>query len=314
LIGTIDLDTSPTPASEAATVVATYGRRIDLRLAAGTRVSARIKGRRLTPVCGDRVTAQPLEREVDWLVVDIERRDNELIRTDARGRAETLAANLSMVCAVAAAIPEPDWFILDRYLAAAELMGAAAVVVFNKIDLTDQAPAALQTYADIGYRCIATSHLSGEGIAALQATIARQTAILVGQSGVGKSSLINTLRGNDGDRGNTALRTGAISDKSGEGRHTTVNSSLIELPTGGAVIDSPGVRDFAPAIDSEQRVVAGFKEIEACGQHCRYANCRHLHEPKCAVKEAVQRGDISARRYESYRRLLRLTATLAQRG
>lgn len=259
-------------------------------------------------MCGDRVGAQPLDGETDWLVLDIEQRRNELTRTDSRGRAETLAANLSMVCVIAAPTPTPDWFIVDRYIAAAELMSAEAVVVFNKTDLAvGEQPHALLNYATLGYRCIRCSTVNGQGIADLRTAMSAHTAIIVGQSGVGKSSLINELS-SDVD-----LRTGSVSDKSGEGRHTTVNSSLIELATGGAVIDSPGVRDFAPAINSAERVVAGFREIEERGRTCRYANCHHLREPQCAVKKAVEDKLISERRYESYRRLLRLTTTLSKR-
>jgi len=123
-------------------------------------------------------------------------------------------------------------------------------------------------------------------------------AIIVGQSGVGKSSMINRMLGDD------RLRVSEISDATGEGRHTTVNSAMLELPGGGSVIDSPGVRDYAPAIENPADVIHGFREIREYGQNCRFANCRHLREPDCAVKIAVENGQISARRYESFRRLL----------
>ena len=103
-----------------------------------------------------------------------------------------------------------------------------------------------------------------------------------------------------------------ISDKSGEGRHTTVNSAMLQLPGGGAVIDSPGVRDYAPALKPEE-VVVGYREIAATGEDCRFANCRHLREPRCAVKAAVETGTISERRYASYRHLLALTEKLTRK-
>ncbi len=298
-MGTVD--------KQEALVVTTYGRRVDVRLQSGERVAARIKGRKLKPVCGDRVTAQPIAGEPDWLITDILPRSNALTRPDARGRTEVLAANLTLVVVVAADPPTPDWFVVDRYLSAAELMGVKAAVLFNKIDrLTDARvePPALAEFEKVGYPVLRCSAATGQSMADLQRLIAGETTILVGQSGVGKSSLINRLTDNP------ALRIGAVSAKSGEGRHTTVNSALLEVPSGGAVIDSPGVRDFAPAVESAQRVVAGFPEIEEAGRACRYANCRHLKEPGCAVKAALDEGAISSRRYESYKRLKRLTEKL----
>ncbi len=292
-----------------ALVVTTFGRRVEIELTSGDRVMARVKGKRLKVVCGDRVSATPIAGEQDYLVEDLLPRENVLSRPDSRGRVEVLAANVTMIVTVAAPAPRPDWFVVDRYLAAAELASARAVLVWNKTDTESRADHAdeLQTFVDIGYTVIRTSTVSGEGIAELSSVLSGQTAIFAGQSGVGKSSLINRLLGDSN------LRTAEISTKSGEGRHTTVNSAMLSLPTGGAVIDSPGVRDFAPAIEAPEQTVAGFREIEAAGQHCRYANCRHLREPGCAVKEAVESGRIAARRYESYKRLLRLTEQFSSR-
>ena len=290
-------------------VVTTFGRRVELRLGSGERVIARIKGRKLKVVCGDRVAAAPIEGEKEYLVTDIQPRENVLSRPDSRGRVEILAANVSMIAAVAAPFPRPDWFVIDRYLAAAELAAAAGIVVWNKTDIEASPESAreLQAYEASGYRIYPTSTLTGAGLDELAADLAGHTAIFAGQSGVGKTSLINHLLGSK------HLRTAAVSDKSGEGRHTTVNSALLSLPSGGSVIDSPGVRDFAPAIERPGQTVSGFPEIEAAGAGCRYANCRHLREPGCAVKAAMESGKITPRRYESYRRLLRLTETFSDR-
>ena len=290
-------------------VVTTFGRRVELRLPSGERVMARIKGRRLKVVCGDRVLAEPIEGETEYLVTGLLPRSNALSRPDSRGRAEILAANVTLIAAVTAPVPKPDWFVVDRYLAAAELAAAKPVVVWNKCDLESppDAAAELANFQAIGYPVCRTSATNGEGIMELADLFDGETAILAGLSGVGKSSLINRLLGDDNQR------TAAISDKSGEGRHTTVNSAMMALPGGGCVIDSPGVRDFAPAIESPGQTVGGFREIETKAQECRYANCRHMQEPRCAVKAAVETGDISARRYESYRRLLRLTEDFSNR-
>lgn len=290
-------------------VVATFSRRMALRLEVGKQVMARVKGRRLQPVCGDYVEAIPIVNEPEWLITGILPRKNELSRPNTRGKVEVLAANLSFLAVVASDPPPPDWFVVDRYLCAAELMGVSAAVVFNKIDLAAPAVDIQNTLADyerIGLTTILCSAKSGSNLDALQDLLAGHTAIIVGQSGVGKSSLLNCLAGN------TELPTARVSESSGEGRHTTVNSVMLELPNGGAVIDSPGVRDYAPSIENVQDVIHSFPEIARFGSGCKFSDCQHLREPDCAVKAAIESGDISARRYESYRRLLALTRKLSE--
>ena len=278
-----------------------------LRLASGHEVDARIKGRRLKPVCGDRVQAEILDDEADWLITEVLPRDNSLSRPNMRGQIETLAANVELLIVIAAASPKPDWYIVDRYLCAAEAMRIPGIVVFNKTDLEDESDSihpALQDYERIDYPVISCSARTDQNLQAVENIIDGKTAIIVGQSGVGKSSIINRLLGGD------QQRTAAVSNKTGEGRHTTANSMMLSLPGGGQVIDSPGVRDYAPALQTATDVIQGFREVEAAGQHCRFANCKHLREPGCAVKNAVESEAISPRRYESYRRLLALTEKL----
>lgn len=290
-----------------ALVVATFSRRMRLRLDDGTEVDARIKGKRLKPVCGDRVTAERIARESDWLITRIHARDNELTRPNLRGQVEVLAANLDYLVVVAAAEPKADWYIVDRYLCAAEVMHVTAAVVYNKIDL-DAAAAddELRNYASIGYDTAQCSAETGQGIDAVRELLVGRCAIIVGQSGVGKSSIINCLLG---DR---LQKTAAVSDKTGEGRHTTVNSAMISLPGSGSVIDSPGVRDYAPALGSSALAAQGFREIAELAHDCRFANCRHLREPDCAVKNALEQATIAPRRYESYKRIVNLTEQFAR--
>ncbi len=294
-------------ARDTATVIATYSRRMRLQLANGDQVDARIKGKRIKPVCGDRVEAEPISNESDWLITAIANRDNELTRPNMRGQTEVLAANLDYLIVVAAAEPKADWYIVDRYLCAAEIMAIPAAVVYNKIDLEMQSALAEQelcNYADIGYDVVRCSALQDSGTGQIADLLHDRCAIIVGQSGVGKSSIINRLIDDE------KQRTSAISDKTREGRHTTVNSEMIDLPDGGSVIDSPGVRDYAPALDSSTAAALGFREITQAAQQCKFSNCRHLREPGCAVKAGVADGNIRERRYDSYKRVINLTEQL----
>ncbi len=200
--------------------------------------------------------------------------------------------------------PAPDWFLLDRYLAAAELQGFDAVIAFNKVDLAETIPAELDTYAKLDYATICTSAKRGDGLAALSSAMQDKRSAMIGQSGVGKSSLLNAVLGD-------ALQAvGALSEKSGQGRHTTSTSVLFTLADGGELIDSPGVRDYAPFIEDPRTVANGFREFGEKIPHCRFQDCRHLAEPDCAVKAALADEQISTRRYASYERLYELTATL----
>ena len=291
-----------TPGSPStALVIAAHGKRGRLEDGAGVERPYVVRGRRLRVVCGDRVHWQAGQaREVT--VTDIVPRDNALRRLEiARKSTEVLAANLSLVAVVCAVEPRPDWFVLDRYLCAAAFMNARPLLVVNKCDagLPDQAE--LAVYDQAGYRIVRVSATSGEGLAALAAAFVDQTGILVGQSGVGKSSLLNRLAPD------AAASTSALTASTGEGRHTTTASVMHRLPGGGRLIDAPGVRDFLPAIDDDRSVQVGFIEILAAAPGCRFADCRHLREPGCAIKAAVEAKEISERRYESYRRLLRNT-------
>lgn len=292
-----------------ATVTATYSRRMRLAFADQRVVDARIKGKKLRPVCGDNVDVEPIEKESDWLITAIHDRRNALTRPNARGDAEVLAANLDAVIVVAAVSPLPDWYIVDRYLCAAELMQVSPIVVFNKVDLLeghDIEIEELNEYRDIGITVIETSAEANLNTDLVVNALAMQRAIVVGQSGVGKSSLINRLVES------SHQKTAHISSKTGEGRHTTVNSVMMSLPGGGSVIDSPGVRDYAPALASISEAALGFREIADAASRCKFANCRHRAEPGCAVKGGVDAGAISERRYESFKRVANITEKLGQ--
>jgi ribosome biogenesis GTPase len=285
-----------------AEVIASFGRHLLLRDQAGQLHQARPMGRALDIVCGDQVQcADNAGSEV--LVETVLPRRTQLRRSSLRGRSEVLAANLSQLGVVLAPMPLPDLFMVDRYICAAECAGLRTLVILNKDDLPipPELTAGLAIYTQLGYEVLALStHRNPQLPEALAAALRGHTTVLAGQSGVGKSSLTRLLTA---DAQPIAIGE-LVRDE--EGRHTTTASRLYECRAGGRVIDSPGVRDFAPAIDDLEPSTLGFREVSQLAPGCRFQDCRHLQEPRCAVRDAVTAGTVDARRYESYRRLRRL--------
>lgn len=298
--------------SLAGRVVASHGRDASVQDGSGRRIHCRLQGRRLAVVCGDRVRWIHASTEGGaGIIVEVLPRDSLLARIDARGIAEPVAANLTQLVAVVAPVPAPDFGLCDRYLAAAEWSGLAACVVANKSDLGDIGGAlgpVLEDYARIGYPVIQASKRLADGVDALAAHLAGSTSVLVGQSGVGKSSLTNRLIPG------VEATVDEVTRASESGRHTTTTSSLYVLPKGGELIDSPGVRDFSPPLPPAREIAGGYREISGIAAGCRFRDCLHLSEPGCAVSAACKEGGITPRRFESYRRLLALSESLAERA
>ena len=293
-----------------ARVTATYGRHLLVREASGKELQARPFGRGLTVVCGDNVRCRVDPHHDEVHVVEVLPRRSALYRSNLRGATEPVVANLSRLLVVLAPLPAPDLFVIDRYLAAAESAGIAGLLVLNKSDLgVDEAlQAELDAYTAAGYRWLSCSVRNSAGIDSVQEVCAEGVAALVGQSGVGKSSLAGHLIPDAG------VEVGSLVREE-EGRHTTTASRMFDLPRGGHLIDSPGVRDFAPAVDRLDGRSLGFVEVERLAPGCRFSDCRHMREPSCAVRDASENGDMNPRRYESYRRLRRLYEELsASRG
>jgi ribosome biogenesis GTPase / thiamine phosphate phosphatase len=283
-------------------VIVNYGKNLLVEDAAGTLyrcVSRRGIG---TPVCGDSVR-WVANGDTEGVVEAIEERRTLLQRTAGGNQYKPLAANIHQVVIEAATEPALDSLLIDKYTIAAELAGTTPLIVINKSDLlTDIArrdiERLLQEYLAIGYSCLFTSALKNTGIDEFRKHLAGKTSILVGQSGVGKSSLIMRLLPE------LDIVVGRLSDASGHGRHTTTATTLYHLSGGGSLIDSPGVRDFHLGKVSPAELGNGFREFHPWLGLCRFNDCLHRGEPGCAVSAACAQGGISARRMESYRRLL----------
>jgi ribosome biogenesis GTPase len=216
------------------------------------------------------------------------------------------AANVDVLVVVAsAAKPAFKPGLVDRYLIAAEVGGVEAVLCFNKVDLVDAEPPELQAYRDLGVHVIKTSCETGEGLNELRAALRGKMSIFAGHSGVGKSSLLNALQPD------LDLETREISEATKKGKHTTTTARLYQLDDGIRVIDTPGIRALGLWEVSPEEVAYYFPEIAEHGAGCKFRDCTHTHEPKCAVREAVETGAISRHRFESFQRI---RESLGERG
>lgn len=282
----------------------------EVELDEGGVVAATLRGRlKLEQRTGDRVVAGDrvqVARHADGsaTIEAVEERRSELARrAPGKGarRAKVIVANVDrVVIVVAAAQPEPRLRMLDRFLVLAEANDLPATIVVNKVDLVgpDEARRRFAIYEAAGYPVIYTSTVDGTGIDVLRERLCGETSVLTGPSGVGKSSLLNAVEPGLG------LRTAEISAAVGKGRHTTVTAELIPLRCGGYVADTPGLRELGLWGVDREKLDAYFPEFRPYLGECRFGHgCSHIHEPGCAVREAVEAGEIPAERYESYRTL-----------
>ncbi len=298
---------SPTTAhTTEALVLVSYGSQGVVLLPGGKRKRCKFRRKVGRPYCGDRVMVG--RADDDSLVVElILPRKNYFVRTDERLRRHIVAANLHLVAIVIAARPLPSRDLMERYLLAVHSLGIEPLIVLNKTDLVvaegETAAGAsvlghMPDYEALGYRVVRTSCKTAPGITELQPILKGRSNILVGQSGVGKSSLINQLLPD------LAIQTGALSRATGKGTHTTTSTRLYEFIDGGYLIDSPGVWEYGIWKLDRDELAAGFIEFRPFLGHCRFNDCAHASEPDCAIKQAVADNHILEWRYQSYLRLL----------
>jgi ribosome biogenesis GTPase / thiamine phosphate phosphatase len=278
-----------------------------VELADGELVEAALRGRLKqeartgdSVVAGDRVQIC-MHGDGSVTIEEVEERSSELARrAPGHGgrRAKVIVANIDRIIVVfAAAYPEPRLRMLDRFLVLAEADSLPVAIVVNKVELTGE-DAARELFADYhaaGYSILYTSvKQGGVGLAALRSALCGSTSVLTGPSGVGKSSLLNSIQPGLG------LRIGDVSETVGKGRHTTSAAELIALDCGGYVADTPGLRELGLWQVEPERLPFCFPEFQPYLGECRFSTCTHTHEPACAVQAAVEAGSVSRARYESY--------------
>lgn len=228
-------------------------------------------------------------------------RSNLLERPQAHGKNKMVAANIDQVMIVIATEPEPIEHYIDRYLIATHAQNLKPILVLNKTDLgiNDFTQTLCQRYKDLGYLVILTSAVKSDQLAALETVLQDKTSIFVGQSGVGKSALLNALFNE------SITKVGAISEINKRGKHTTTSAKLYHLPKGGHLIDSPGIREFGIWHLSEDNILSGFIEFRPFIGECKFRNCNHnTTTPGCAIIQAVNQQKISPERLKSYHRLI----------
>ena len=267
----------------------------------------RLKGIRSTnPVAvGDRVDIIT-NQEGTAFITSIEDRRNYIIRKSQNlsKQSHIIAANVDQAFLIVTVnYPQTSTTFIDRFLASAEAYSVPVVLVFNKTDLlTDEErhyqDMMMTLYDTVGYKCMAVSAERGDGVDALLPLLRDKTTLLSGNSGVGKSTLINRILPG------VNLRTAEISDSHNTGMHTTTFSEMLELPSGGYIIDTPGIKGFGTFNMEPEEISSYFKEIFRFSHDCRFNNCTHTHEPGCAVLKAVEEHYIAARRYQSYLSML----------
>ncbi len=282
-----------------ATVIASYGNQCKIETAHKELLTAKSLKSIGKPLCGDKIKYKN-EQNNEIVITDILPRSSILSRrNNLNPKPKQIAANIDQMIIVVSANDSIKFGLLDRYLIAATFSNFAPVIVLNKIDLIskeelEQLKENMQIYSDINIPVFYISTKNNQGIDALLNRMANKSNIVVGQSGVGKSSIVNAILPEQ-----PAL-TKKISDSTNKGKHTTTTAYLYNIPNKGKLIDSPGIREFGLWNIKKNELARGFREIQHYSEHCKFRDCLHHAEPGCAVVTAVNKGSISKQRYESY--------------
>lgn len=315
----LDTDDAQFEEGREGTVISRFGQHADVESADGSVHRCNIRRTIRSLVTGDKVVWRPAKESTEQVskkgIVDaVHTRTSVLTRPDMYDGVKPIAANIDQIIIVSAILPELSLNIIDRYLVACETLDIEPLLVLNKTDLLDDegrewVDEQMDIYRHIGYPVLMVSSYQAEGLTALEEALVGRVSIFAGQSGVGKSSLLNRLLGFEENQ----ILVNDVSDNSGLGQHTTTASRLYHFPGGGDVIDSPGVREFGLWHLAPEQITQGFVEFQDYLGHCKYRDCRHDNDPGCALRAAVECGEIAETRFENYHRILESMAQVKTR-
>jgi ribosome biogenesis GTPase len=292
--------------AETGTVISRFGQHADVEGSDGEICRCNLRRSIFSLVCGDKVLwrkGKESQHSISGVIEAVHERASVLSRPDVYDGVKPIAANISQILIVSSVLPAFNADIIDRYLVAAEQTGITPVILMNKIDLLNDSnreviERQLSIYRDIGYQVTYVSNESGDGIAELKKQLSQHTSVFVGQSGVGKSTLTNTLMPDLG------VVTKVVSENSGLGQHTTTVARLYHFEDGGDLIDSPGIREFGLWHLSPEQVSSGFIEFNDYLGTCKFRDCKHQADPGCALVAAKEAGHIHTERLASFQRIL----------